>query len=462
MVFSSLEFLFFYFAATLIMYFAVPFKWRNAVLLAVSLFFYGWGEPVHVFLMIGTILVDYVAGYFVGKYRDSDRKKARIIMIVAIIINIGLLGFFKYFNFIVGNLNRLPFISIPEINVTLPIGISFYTFQALSYVLDVYRMDASVQKDPVAFGTYVTLFPQLIAGPIVRYQDVDKELRSRPHNILMMSSGIRTFICGFAKKVLLANSAGAVWESMRDSNTTLGAWVGIVFFSFQIYFDFSGYSDMAIGLGKMLGFTFRENFYYPYMSKSITDFWRRWHISLGTWFREYVYIPLGGNRRGKFRMYFNIFVVWFLTGLWHGASWNFVLWGIYYCIILIIEKTFLMKALKKIPAVFSHLYSLILILFGWWLFAFDDLSKGMSYLSLMFGKGTLTNGSVNFDILSNVLLFLILCIASTPYPKKLYYRLYEKYSAAKWIVAVGSIALLLICVAYLVNSSYNPFLYFRF
>ncbi len=462
MVFSSLEFLFFYFAATLIMYFAVPFKWRNAVLLAVSLFFYGWGEPVHVFLMIGTILVDYVAGYFVGKYRDSDRKKARIIMIVAIIINIGLLGFFKYFNFIVGNLNRLPFISIPGINVTLPIGISFYTFQALSYVLDVYRMDASVQKDPVAFGTYVTLFPQLIAGPIVRYQDVDKELRSRPRNILMMSSGIRTFICGFAKKVLLANSAGAVWESMRDSNTTLGAWVGIVFFSFQIYFDFSGYSDMAIGLGKMLGFTFRENFYYPYMSKSITDFWRRWHISLGTWFREYVYIPLGGNRRGKFRMYLNIFVVWFLTGLWHGASWNFVLWGIYYCIILIIEKTFLMKALKKIPAVFSHLYSLILILFGWWLFAFDDLSKGMSYLSLMFGKGTLTNGSVNFDILSNVLLFLILCIASTPYPKKLYYRLYEKYSAAKWIVAVGGIALLLICVAYLVNSSYNPFLYFRF
>lgn len=462
MVFSSLEFLFFYFAATLVMYFAVPFKWRNAVLLAVSLFFYGWGEPVHVFLMIGTILVDYVAGYFVGKYRESDRKKARIVMIVAIIINIGLLGFFKYFNFIVGNLNRLPFISIPEINVTLPIGISFYTFQALSYVLDVYRMDASVQKDPVAFGTYVTLFPQLIAGPIVRYQDVDRELRSRPHNILMMSSGIRTFICGFAKKVLLANSAGAVWESMRDSNTTLGAWAGIVFFSFQIYFDFSGYSDMAIGLGKMLGFTFRENFYYPYMSKSITDFWRRWHISLGTWFREYVYIPLGGNRRGKFRMYLNIFVVWFLTGLWHGASWNFVLWGIYYCIILIIEKTFLMKALKKIPAVFSHLYSLILILFGWWLFAFDDLSKGMSYLGLMFGKGTLTNGSVNFDILSNVLLFLILCIASTPYPKKLYYRLYEKYPAAKWVVAVGGIALLLVCVAYLVNSSYNPFLYFRF
>jgi len=463
MVFSSLEFLFLYFAVSILIYFAVPLKFRNAVLLVVSLIFYGWGEPIYVFLMIGTILIDYVCGYFTDKNKKAGKiKAARTFMIIAIVSNLLLLGFFKYWNFIIDNINGIFSLSIKTVEVSLPIGISFYTFQALSYVIDVYREDASVQKNPVSFGAYVTLFPQLIAGPIVRYRDVDRELRSRPHNILMMSSGIRTFICGFAKKVLLANSAGAMWESFRDSNTVLGAWLGIIFFSFQIYFDFSGYSDMAIGLGKMLGFTFRENFYYPYTSKSITEFWRRWHISLGTWFREYVYIPLGGNRRGKGRTYLNLFIVWFLTGLWHGASWNFILWGLYYGLILTIEKLFLLKALKKAPTFVSRIYSLVLILFGWWLFVFDDMSAGFAYLGKMFGNAPLTSGAVNLDAISNILLLGILVIASTPLPKKLYYKLYEKAPAARWAAAALSIAALFVCTAYLVNSSYNPFLYFRF
>ncbi|MBR6917960.1 MAG: MBOAT family protein [Clostridia bacterium] len=463
MVFSSLEFLFLYFAISIFIYFAVPLKWRNAVLLVVSLVFYGWGEPVYVFLMIGTILIDYVCGYLTDKYKTRGNiKAARAAMIAAIVSNLLLLGFFKYWNFIIDNVNSLFSLSIKTVSVSLPIGISFYTFQALSYVIDVYRSDARVQKNPVSFGAYVTLFPQLIAGPIVRYQDVDDQLRQRPHNIVMMSSGIRTFICGFAKKVLLANSAGAMWETFRDSDTVLGAWLGIIFFSFQIYFDFSGYSDMAIGLGKMLGFTFRENFYYPYTSKSITEFWRRWHISLGTWFREYVYIPLGGNRRGGGRTIFNIFVVWFLTGLWHGASWNFILWGLYYFVILMLEKTFLLKILKKAPSALSRVYSLTLILFGWWLFAFDNMSEGVAYLGKMFGAAPATSGAVNFDAISCIVLAVILVVASTPLPKKLYHKLYDRYAAARWVSFALSMGAMLICTAYLVNSSYNPFLYFRF
>lgn len=463
MVFSSLEFLFFYFAATMLLYFIVPLKWRNAVLFIVSLAFYGWGEPVYVFLMLATILVDYICGYFVDKYKEKNKKLSRFFLITAIVSNLALLAFFKYFNFIIENLNRIPHVSIKAVNVSLPIGISFYTFQALSYVIDVYRGDARVQLNPVSFGTYVTLFPQLIAGPIVRYQDVDDQLRHRDHSLVMMSSGIGTFICGMAKKVLLANSAGAVFESLRTTDTALGAWLGIIFYSFQIYFDFSGYSDMAIGLGKMMGFTFRENFYYPYTSRSITDFWRRWHISLSTWFREYVYIPLGGNRRGKARTFFNLFAVWFLTGLWHGASWNFILWGLYYWVILMLEKAFLLKALDKAPKIVSHIYSLVLILFGWWLFVFDDMTVGVGYLKTMFGaSGIFTDGTVTFTLISNLLLLVILAAASTPLPKKLYYRLYEKNKWTRWVLALLKTAALVVCTAYLVNSSYNPFLYFRF
>ena len=384
MVFTSLEFLFLYFAVTMIFYFIVPLKLRNIVLLIVSLVFYGWGEPRYVVIMIVSMVVDYICGYFAGKYRETNKKKARRFVIASAVVNLGILGFFKYYTFIVQNLQLLPFAFLKKIpllaDIPLPIGISFYTFQTMSYTIDVYRGDAKVQRNMATFGAYVTLFPQLIAGPIVRYQDVDDQLRSRPHNIDMFASGMRTFVCGFAKKILLANAAGALWDNFRTAGevggaTVLGSWFGLILYAFQIYFDFSGYSDMAIGLGKMMGFTFKENFFYPYVSKSITDFWRRWHISMGTWFREYVYIPLGGNRCAKWKMYRNILVVWFLTGFWHGASWNYVLWGMYYCVFLLLEKAFLLKVLKKLPAFVSHIYTLAVVLFGWWLFVFENLGE---------------------------------------------------------------------------------------
>lgn len=472
MVFTSLEFLFLYFAVTMIFYFIVPLKLRNIVLLIVSLVFYGWGEPRYVVIMIVSMVVDYICGYFAGKYRETNKKKARRFVIASAVVNLGILGFFKYYTFIVQNLQLLPFAFLKKIpllaDIPLPIGISFYTFQTMSYTIDVYRGDAKVQRNMATFGAYVTLFPQLIAGPIVRYQDVDDQLRSRPHNIDMFASGMRTFVCGFAKKILLANAAGALWDNFRTAGevggaTVLGSWFGLILYAFQIYFDFSGYSDMAIGLGKMMGFTFKENFFYPYVSKSITDFWRRWHISMGTWFREYVYIPLGGNRCAKWKMYRNILVVWFLTGFWHGASWNYVLWGMYYCVFLLLEKAFLLKVLKKLPAFVSHIYTLAVVLFGWWLFVFENLGEGAKYLGYMFGVGsTFTLPGVTFDVLRNLVFFAILCVAATPLPKKLYYKFYSSGKGARVAVSVCCAAALVLCTGYLVDSSYNPFLYFRF
>ena len=472
MVFTSLEFLFLYFAVTMIFYFIVPLKLRNIVLLIVSLIFYGWGEPRYVVIMIVSMVVDYICGYFAGKYRETNKKKARRFVIASAVVNLGILGFFKYYTFIVQNLQLLPFAFLKKIpllaDIPLPIGISFYTFQTMSYTIDVYRGDAKVQRNMATFGAYVTLFPQLIAGPIVRYQDVDDQLRSRPHNIDMFASGMRTFVCGFAKKILLANAAGALWDNFRTAGevggaTVLGSWFGLILYAFQIYFDFSGYSDMAIGLGKMMGFTFKENFFYPYVSKSITDFWRRWHISMGTWFREYVYIPLGGNRCAKWKMYRNILVVWFLTGFWHGASWNYVLWGMYYCVFLLLEKAFLLKVLKKLPAFVSRIYTLAVVLFGWWLFVFENLGEGAKYLGYMFGVGsTFTLPGVTFDVLRNLVFFAILCVAATPLPKKLYYKFYSSGKGARVAVSVCCAAALVLCTGYLVDSSYNPFLYFRF
>lgn len=472
MVFSSLEFLFLYFAVTMILYFIVPLHFRNIVLLVVSLVFYGWGEPVYVCIMLVSIIVDYICGYFVGKYRDTDKKKARRFVITSAVINLSILGFFKYYTFIVQNLQLLPFEFLKKIpllaDIPLPIGISFYTFQTMSYTIDIYRGEANVQKNIASFGAYVTLFPQLIAGPIVRYQDVDDQLRSRPHNIDMFASGMRTFVCGFAKKIMLANAAGAMWDHFRtlsDTNATvLGSWAGLIFYAFQIYFDFSGYSDMAIGLGKMMGFTFKENFFYPYVSKSVTEFWRRWHISMGTWFREYVYIPLGGNRCAKWKMFRNIIVVWLLTGFWHGASWNYVLWGVYYCILLLIEKTFLLKVLDRLPSAVAHIYSLVCVLFGWWLFVFEDLSAGVTYLGYMFGRGvsSFTEAGVTFDLLHSLLFLAVLCFASTPLPKKLFYKFYTMGKGARVAVSVCAAVVMVVCTGYLVDSSYNPFLYFRF
>ena len=468
MVFSSLEFMFLYFPVVLLLYFITPLRWRNVTLFLTSLIFYGWGEPMYVFLMLFTITVDYFFGWMVGKYRESNRKRARAYMIAAIVINLAILGFFKYANLVLDTITALTGVALTHIDVALPVGISFYTFQALSYVIDVYRMDADAQKNYTAFGTYVTLFPQLIAGPIVRYQDVDDQLRSRKHSAQLFASGVRTLAAGMGKKVLLANAAGEIWSRISEApeTTVAAAWLGIIMYTFQIYFDFSGYSDMAIGLGKMMGFSFRENFYYPYMANSVTDFWRRWHISLSTWFREYVYIPLGGNRRGRGRQIFNLLAVWFLTGLWHGASWNFVLWGLYYFVLLMLEKTFLLKLLDKLPKFVSHVYTLITVVFGWLLFVSTDFASGLNYLATMFGGGRATgfiDAGGAFDWISSLILLAILILASTPYPKKLLYKLWEKYDTpVRAVTAILCLFVFFIAVAYLVNSSYNPFLYYRF
>lgn len=466
MVFSSLEFIFVFLASVLAVYYLVPPKARNIVLLLFSLVFYGWGEPVYVFLMIATITVDYICGYIIGRDLDSKPKRAKVTLIVSIVINLALLGVFKYYDFFAGTLNSLLGRGVfPTLGLTLPIGISFYTFQALSYVIDVYRRDARVQKNIAAFGTYVTLFPQLIAGPIVRYADVDDQLRERTHSLTLFASGCRTFICGLAKKILLANAAGAMWNSLSAAAEpdALGAWLAIVFYTFQIYFDFSGYSDMAIGLGKMFGFSFRENFYYPYVSESITEFWRRWHISLSTWFREYVYIPLGGNRRGVGRTYFNLFCVWLLTGLWHGASWNFVLWGLYYFALLVIEKTFLLRLLERAPKFLRHIYSMAAIIFGWLLFVIEDASSIGAYLSRMFGgTGVFATQITVYELVRNLVFLAILILASTPAPKKLWYKLYSKGTPWRIVQSVVCAIAFVLCTAYLVDSSYNPFLYFRF
>ena len=466
MVFSSLEFIFVFLASVLAVYYLVPPKARNIVLLLFSLVFYGWGEPVYVFLMIATINVDYICGYIIGRDLDSKPKRAKVTLIVSIVINLALLGVFKYYDFFAGTLNSLLGRGVfPTLGLTLPIGISFYTFQALSYVIDVYRRDARVQKNIAAFGTYVTLFPQLIAGPIVRYADVDDQLRERTHSLTLFASGCRTFICGLAKKILLANAAGAMWNSLSAAAEpdALGAWLAIVFYTFQIYFDFSGYSDMAIGLGKMFGFSFRENFYYPYVSESITEFWRRWHISLSTWFREYVYIPLGGNRKGVGRTYFNLFCVWLLTGLWHGASWNFVLWGLYYFALLVIEKTFLLRLLERAPKFLRHIYSMAAVIFGWLLFVIEDVSSIGAYLSRMFGgTGVFATQITVYELVRNLVFLAILILASTPAPKKLWYKLYSKGTPWRIVQSVVCAIAFVLCIAYLVDSSYNPFLYFRF
>ncbi len=475
MVFSSPEFLFFFLPVTLAVYFAVPARYlkaRNLALLFFSLLFYGWGEPVYVLLMAFTIAVDWVSGLLMEKYA-AERKTQKKILVCAIVLNLSILFFFKYADFFLDNLRLIPLLSgLPRLGLSLPVGISFYTFQSLSYVIDIYRGEANVQKNIVTFGAYVSMFPQLIAGPIVRYSTVDKELREREHSVFLFSSGVRTFLCGLGKKILLANVAGQLWGGFSavpaDERTVLGSWLGILFYTFQIYFDFSGYSDMAIGLGKMLGFRFLENFDYPYIAQSVTDFWRRWHISLSTWFREYVYIPLGGNREGKWKLYRNLFAVWFLTGFWHGASWNFLLWGLYYFALLVVEKTFLLKALEKIPSFFRHLYSLFFIVIGWLLFVSDDIGGiggGIVYLGDLFGIGTkgLASSLDLFDLVRNLLFLCVLVLASTPLPKKLFRGLYEKAAFFRsFAVPAGCVALFVLCSAYLIDSDFNPFLYFRF
>ena len=464
MVFSKPIFLFGFLPIVLILYYLVPRKLKNTVLLIMSLIFYAWGEPKLVILMILTILADYVAGLLINKFSENKRA-SKLILVLSLVVNLGLLGVFKYADFVIDSINVFVGGKLNLLGIALPIGISFYTFQALSYVIDVYKKIVPVEKNVLNFATYVTLFPQLIAGPIVQYKTVANELSERNETVAMFSDGIWRFSIGLAKKVLIANQIGAVWTEISGSPelmTTGEAWIGALAFTFQIYFDFSGYSDMAIGLGKMFGFTFLENFEHPYISKSITEFWRRWHISLGTWFKEYVYIPLGGNRRGLPRQIFNILVVWMLTGLWHGASWNFVIWGVYFGLILVLEKAFLLKLFEKIPSFFAHLYSLLLIIFGWVIFECGSASEILNFFKSMFGIGVpLWSRETTYVLVNTIFLFVLATVCSTTVGKWLNAKLSVRFSGGYWKCAVVAV-LLCLSVIFLAGDSYNPFLYFRF
>lgn len=466
MVFSSTIFLCVYLPLVLLGYYICPKKGRNLFLLIVSLVFYAWGEPKYVFLMIFSILVNYIFGRLMDKHREN-KKRLKLMLVLSVVIDIGLLSVFKYTDFIITNVNAIFGSNFDLLNIALPIGISFYTFQAMSYTIDVYRDDVRVQKNLIDFGMYITMFPQLIAGPIVRYADVQDQLADRSVTTADFSEGVMRFVVGLGKKVLLANQMGAVWSdiyALGGDVSALMAWTGAIAYTFQIYFDFSGYSDMAIGLGRMFGFKFPENFRYPYQSVSITDFWRRWHITLSTWFKEYLYIPLGGNRRGLARQALNLLIVWSLTGFWHGAGWNFVLWGLYYFVILFIEKLFLLKALDKLPKFFRHVYALLLIIIGWVIFASDDVSVLLPYLGSMFGANGAIGGMDVYTLLTKAVLLIICCIASTELPKKLFLSaagaMNEK--AAFTLKSVLMIALLALSMILLIGDSYNPFLYFRF
>ncbi len=469
MVFSSLIFLFAYLPLTLLCYYAVPRKWRNLVLFVLSLAFYGWGEPVYLILMVASITTAYFFGFFIEKYRTSAPGRARAAMIVSLSVNLAFLFFFKYYNFFAANLSLLPLIEIPVIEgLELPIGISFYTFQIMSYTIDLYRRDCALQRNYVSFGTYVTLFPQLIAGPIVRYHDVDEQLSHRRETVDDFAAGVARFSVGLAKKVLVGDMLAAGYEYYKNlasfGSTSLGAWLTVILYTLHLYYDFSGYSDMAIGLGRMFGFHFPENFNYPYISKSITEFWRRWHISLSTWFREYVYIPLGGNRRGSARRYLNLAIVWFLTGFWHGANWNFVLWGLYFCVILIAEKAFLLKLLEKLPAFLRHFYAMLLVVIGFLIFSFTDAAAGLACFAALFGIGVtgLSSAVVGYQLLRLLPLLLIAAVGATPLPKYLWDRLQARFPRAAGLVPILSALCLVLCTAYLVDSTFSPFAYTQF
>ncbi len=464
MVFSSLVFLFVYLPVVLLVYYLCPRRLRNGWLFVVNLVFYGWGEPKFVFLMLFTTAANYLFGLGIGKYRDSAPAKARRLLIASIVLDLGLLAFFKYAGFLEDTLNLLPFLHLPELSILLPIGISFYTFQIMSYTIDLYRGQAETQRSLIRFGTYVFLFPQLIAGPIVRYKDVAAQLDGRRESMAQFQQGVCLFCVGLAKKVLLANQMGLLFDSLQELSGIglLGSWAGGIAFTFQIYFDFSGYSDMALGLGKMLGFEFLRNFNYPYLADSLTDFWRRWHISLSTWFRDYVYIPLGGNRRGRGRQILNLLIVWFLTGLWHGASYNFILWGLYYGVLLILEKFVFHRLLERLPRWLRHIYALFFIVVGWVIFYFEDFGQLGSYLASLFGgQGIASSWDTVVLLLRYLPLLLIAAVASTPLGARLMARV-RTGRAGGVITAALCLASLFLCTCALVDQSYNPFLYFRF
>lgn len=461
MVFSSLIFVFAYLVITLFVYYISPLKCRNIFLFIVSLAFYGWGEPTYIILMVISIVSAYAFGFGIEHFREKNKRNAKIMLIASLSVNLSFLLFFKYYNFFAENIG---FAVIEDL--TLPVGISFYTFQIMSYSIDLYRGTVPLAKKFVPFGTYVTLFPQLIAGPIVMYKDVCDQLESRKETISKFASGVNRFVIGLSKKIILGDSAAAIAEKLETAAsfepTAIGTWMMMLFYTFHIYFDFSGYSDMAIGLGRMIGFEFMENFNYPYIAKSITDFWRRWHITLSTWFREYIYIPLGGNRVGKLRGFFNLAVVWFLTGFWHGADWNYILWGVYFWVFLVIEKAFLRKLLEKVPVI-AHIYSLIIIGFGWMIFFHSDLSVIVESAKSLVGIGVSFANSDSVYTLLRALPFIIVCaIGCTPLPKIASEKLFSRF---KWLSTISPIIVMLlffISVAYMVDNTFSPFLYYIF
>lgn len=473
MVFSSLLFMFRFLPAVLILYFAAPVKYRNIILFLFSLFFYAWGEPKYVLLMLCSITVDYLIGRRIERFKNQGKKRAaRSWLVLSLVYNLSVLGFFKYADFLIGSVNTVLGTAIPLPGVPLPIGISFFTFQTMSYTIDVYKGATAAQKNWMKYGTYVSMFPQLIAGPIVQYKTIAEQLEHRRETTDDFAEGIHRFMIGAGKKVLLANNIGVLWDTVSAMSAgtlpAATAWLGALAYTFQIYFDFSGYSDMAIGLGKMFGFHFLENFNYPYISGSITEFWRRWHISLSSWFREYVYIPLGGNRKGIAKQVRNIAVVWMLTGIWHGANWNFVLWGVYYGILLLLEKFVFAKALEKLPRLCRRVYTLFFVIIGWVIFAFDHMADGLLYLKTMFtGAGCGFADSNTVYLLYNyAVLFVILILGSTQLPKKAADWCVKKAGEASWLMTAARMifyaGIFLLTVAYLVDASYNPFLYFRF
>ncbi len=470
MVFSSFVFLLVFMLVVMALYAIVPGRIRNLVLMLASLLFYAWGEPIYVSIMLFSTVFDYTNGRLIEKFKNENKQTAaRVVLVIDMLGNLGILGFFKYADFVIENVNAITGAGIELLEIALPIGISFYTFQTMSYTIDVYRGQVPASRNILDFATYVTLFPQLIAGPIVQYKTVEQELASRKITVDEFAEGAFRFVIGMAKKVILANQIGAVFTEITGMSemSAATAWLGAIAYSFQIYFDFSGYSDMAIGLGRMFGFHFLENFDHPYISKSITEFWRRWHISLSSWFREYVYIPLGGNRKGLKRQLVNIMIVWMLTGLWHGASWNFVLWGVYYGVLLMIEKMFLFKWLDKLPKVFRHVYCLFLVVIGWTIFSQTDFALLGQYLQNMIGVGTVFVDSTFFYQMScNGVLLVVLCLCSIDYKpllaKNEKITAFMSSAAYDIIRAVIMIVLMAVCFAFLVGDSYNPFLYFRF
>lgn len=467
MVFSSLTFLYFFLPLVLGLYFISPMKIKNLIIFISGILFYAWGEPLYVVVMILSTLIDYTAGVMLDKF-DKKPKVRVVFLLVSLVMNLGLLGVFKYGSFIITNINAIFGLSIKDPQLPLPIGISFFTFQSMSYTIDMYLRKIKVQKNVISFSSYVSLFPQIVAGPIVRYEDVAAEIDDRVINVDKVAEGIGTFVKGLAKKIILANNIGAIWTTVKAMEyseiSALTAWVGILAFTFQIYFDFSGYSDMAIGLGKMLGFNFPQNFNYPYVSRSVSEFWRRWHMTLGSWFRSYVYIPLGGNRCGKLKTLRNLLIVWFLTGMWHGASWNFILWGLYFGVLIIIERIGFGKILEKLPSFVSWLYTFIIAVFGWVLFEITNLSDLAQFFKAMFaGSGLFVDNTGMYLLTSNILIFALCIFGSTTITKKVY----EKINSANVkIIQVAApivqLVLMLLCTAYLVNATNNPFLYFNF